>query len=122
MELIYEKDNQRAALYDAGKLIGECDYELEDDHWVITHTFVEKAYGGQGLARKLVNTLIEEARKEQIRIKPVCSYAVKVLSDQIYDDVRLQGFLQSFHYIVKKILRLCKIYVIMFHTKLCFKI
>jgi predicted GNAT family acetyltransferase len=88
MELIYEKDNQRAALYDAGKLIGECDYELEDDHWVITHTFVEKAYGGQGLARKLVNTLIEEARKEQIRIKPVCSYAVKVLSDQIYDDVR----------------------------------
>ena len=89
MELIYEKDNQRAALYDEGKLIGECDYELEDDHWVITHTFVEKAYGGQGLARKLVNTLIEEARKEQIRIKPVCSYAVKVLSDQIYDDVRL---------------------------------
>lgn len=89
MELIYEKDNQRTALYDAGKLIGECDYELEDDHWVITHTFVEKAYGGQGLARKLVNTLIEEARKEQIRIKPVCSYAVKVLSDQIYDDVRL---------------------------------
>lgn len=89
MKCVYEKDKKRTAYYDGDTLIGECDYEIKEKHWIITHTFVEKEYGGRGLARKLVTTLIDEARKVNVKVEPACSYAKKVMQDSSYNDVRL---------------------------------
>lgn len=46
------------------------------------------AYGGQGIARRLVEKVIEEARARQIKILPLCSYASKMMEGKTeYQDV-----------------------------------
>jgi uncharacterized protein len=54
----------------------------------ITHTNVDPAYSGKGLARQLVQRVVEYARKENKYIIPECSYAKRVLENtNEYHDV-----------------------------------
>lgn len=39
---------------------------------------VEKEYGGQGIASKLVECLVENARKERAKIHPICSFVKRI--------------------------------------------
>ncbi len=41
------------------------------------HTLVPPELGGRGIAGKLVDALIADARAEGFKVKPVCSYVVK---------------------------------------------
>ena len=43
---------------------------------VIDHTGVPPAFEGQGIAARLVNAAIADARTEGFKIRPVCSYVV----------------------------------------------
>jgi glutaredoxin-related protein/predicted GNAT family acetyltransferase len=74
----YEADKSRAAAYDGEKLIGECDAVKTKSFWIITHTKVDKAYGGQGIAADLVKCMVDAAVKAGVRIKPFCSYAARL--------------------------------------------
>lgn len=66
-------------------LIGEIDYHFdEQQRIVITHTFVDPAHRGQGLANQLLDKVIAIAEKEKRSIVPVCSFAAKVLSHERY--------------------------------------
>ena len=49
--------------------------------WNIVHTVVNSKYQGQGIARKLVNCVIENALKENKEVIADCSYAKKVLDE-----------------------------------------
>ena len=40
------------------------------------HTVVPKEIGGRGVAGKLVDALIADARAQGFKVKPVCSYVV----------------------------------------------
>lgn len=40
------------------------------------HTLVPKEIGGRGVAGKLVEALVADAREQGFRIRPVCSYVV----------------------------------------------
>lgn len=40
------------------------------------HTLVPKAIGGRGVAGRLVEALVADARENHFRIAPVCSYVV----------------------------------------------
>ena len=84
-----EEENKRFALYDDGKEIGEITWqEAPDDVLVVDHTFVDSAYRGQKLAQKLLNAVVEKARREDRKIMPVCSFAVKEFKEKSeYDDV-----------------------------------
>jgi uncharacterized protein len=67
------------------KLIGEIRYHLdEENRYVVTHTFVDPAYRGQGLANQLLDQVIDLATKEKRYIYPLCSFAVKVLQNERY--------------------------------------
>ena len=81
-----KKENRSVAL-DDDKVIGECDFEIKDNKFVITHTLVSKEYGGRGIAKRLVLAIIDEARKENKKIIPVCSYAKKMLEKEEYKDI-----------------------------------
>ena len=60
----------------------------KEDVIVIDHTFVGDQLRGQGIARKLVDKVVEYARSENIKIYPMCSYAVKVLNENDeYEDI-----------------------------------
>ena len=78
----YEADRNRATAYDDEKkniLVGVCTYKEEDQTWIIDHTEVNAGYEGQGIARRLVDTIIDEALRQNITLKSVCSYATRVL-------------------------------------------
>ena len=77
IKIVYEEQNLRTAAYDGDKLAGQCTYVVRDDLWYLEHTKVHPAYGGQGLAGKLVQELATKARERGIKIIPTCSYALK---------------------------------------------
>ena len=41
------------------------------------HTLVPPELGGRGIAGKLVEALIDDAREQGFKVKPVCSYVAK---------------------------------------------
>jgi len=55
---------------------------LSADELAIMHTVVDPAYRGQGIAKALVDAVVAYAQANNIRIKPVCSYAAKVLRNK----------------------------------------
>ncbi|MDR0299725.1 MAG: N-acetyltransferase [Streptococcaceae bacterium] len=78
MEFSIKKEEKRFALYDADKEIGEMTFYHHDDKIiVIDHTFVSPDYRGQKLAEKLVETAVENARQEGLKIHPTCPFALK---------------------------------------------
>ena len=80
VRILFESELKRSAAYIGDELAGECDYKVDGNVWIIDHTFVSKEYGGRGIAKKLVLKVIEEAGKRNVKIRPVCSYAYKVMA------------------------------------------
>ena len=81
-----ELENRAVAIVD-NNIIGECDYEVDNNKWAITHTIVSEEYGGRGIAKKLVLAIVDEARKKNIKIIPLCSYAKNILKKEEYKDI-----------------------------------
>ena len=75
----FEKENNCAAAYDDEKQIGICNYQVSGDKWNIYHTFTESEYGGQGIARKMVECVAEQALQSGAALEATCWYAKKVL-------------------------------------------
>ena len=48
---------------------------------VATHTIVPEVIGGRGVAARLVERLVSDARKHGFRIVPQCSYVAKKFDD-----------------------------------------
>lgn len=71
-------ENNRSIAKDGEKIIGECDYTVNDDIWSFDHTFVDPFYGGQGIAKRLVECALEKAKMENVKVNPVCSYVKKI--------------------------------------------
>lgn len=89
VRIVFEEDRHQAAAYDGDQLIGECQYDVAGTaKWIISHTGVRPAYNGHGIARRLVETVVEAARARHIRIVPLCSYARHMLTAKDeYNDV-----------------------------------
>lgn len=70
-------EENRLALYEeTGGLMGEVLFPEEGGCLVITHTFVDEKYRGQGLAGQLLDALVAELRKRKKKAFPQCSYSV----------------------------------------------
>ena len=88
MNIVWEAEARRSAAYDGEKCVGVAEIEDEDGRRVITHTEVDPAYGGQGIARRLIEEVIAAARRDGAKIVPLCSYADKMMQGKAaYADV-----------------------------------
>ena len=88
MQIVFEPEHFRSAAYDGETRVGVAEFDAQDGRWSITHTEVDPAYGGQGIARRLIEELIEAARRDGAKIVPVCSYAEKMMRGrEEYTDV-----------------------------------
>ncbi len=45
----------------------------------VSKTFVDKAYEGRGIGKMLTEELIKDAQKNNLKIKPTCSYTKNYL-------------------------------------------
>ncbi len=77
IKIIHESEKNRVAAYDKDENIGECTYSKSKSIWIIDHTFVEETYGGQGIAKKLVAEVVDQARANNVKIIPLCPFAKK---------------------------------------------
>lgn len=51
-----------------------CDYRMVDGVMNIVHTEVAPALEGRGIAAALVKAALAYARREDLKVRPVCSY------------------------------------------------
>ena len=88
MQIVFEPEHFRSAAYDGETRVGVAEFDAQDERWVITHTEVDPAYGGQGIARRLIEEIVAEARRAEKKIVPLCSYADKMMTGkEEYRDV-----------------------------------
>lgn len=74
------KKENRAVAYDNETEIGECEFkEVEENTWNIIHTVVDSKYQGQGIAKRVVECVIENSEKCNKKLIAECSYAKKFL-------------------------------------------
>ena len=64
------------AHFAGSSLTGRLTWVERDGVRVAEHTIVPAAIGGRGVAARLVNALVSDAREHGFKIKPVCSYVV----------------------------------------------
>ena len=77
MDIRFEKN--KAVAYDGTIEIGKCEFLEVENKWNIVHTEVKSDYQGQGIARKLVECVIEKAKIYNKDLIADCSYAKKVI-------------------------------------------
>ena len=75
----FVKEENKAIALDDNIEIGECVFENLKDTWNIIHTGVDTKYQGQGIAGRLVECIIENAKKYNKKLIADCSYAKKVI-------------------------------------------
>ncbi|MFH5834719.1 GNAT family N-acetyltransferase [Proteiniclasticum sp. C24MP] len=68
---------------------GEILFELAgDDILVVNHTYVHDGFSGQGVGKKLITAVVERAREEGRKIRPVCEFAQAILTkNEDYHDM-----------------------------------
>lgn len=81
------KDNKSVAFIGDSE-IGVCEFNVLNGKWIIVHTEVNSNYRGSGIAKKLLDRVVAEARNRNIKIVPKCEYAIKVMvGKNEYSDV-----------------------------------
>lgn len=77
------KENQYLLLGENGEVLAEIDFPtVEEGVFEITHTIVSPSLQGQGIARKLVEKVLEIAKEKGYRVTASCSYAKHYLEKQ----------------------------------------
>jgi predicted GNAT family acetyltransferase len=59
-------------LIDGGEVVGVSVYRDSGERRVFTHTEIDAAYAGSGLASKLVRFALDDARAKHKRVVPIC--------------------------------------------------
>ncbi|NJC72897.1 N-acetyltransferase [Planosporangium thailandense] len=73
----------RYEVYDDDTLAGFSAYKLTGDTIAFTHTEVDRAFGGRGLARQLVAAELDDARRRGLAVLPFCPYVRKVIAENL---------------------------------------
>ncbi|HTK62476.1 MAG TPA: GNAT family N-acetyltransferase [Pseudonocardia sp.] len=62
-----------------GKLAGFADYRTRADRVVITHSEIDDAYQGRGLAGRLTRTALDDIRAKDLLVTPLCPYTASYI-------------------------------------------
>ncbi len=82
VEIKFDKKSNKSNAYYNEVKIGECSFIEIGDNWNIIHTEVSDKYQGQGIAKKLVENIIENAKIYNKRVIADCSYAKKIIENK----------------------------------------
>ncbi len=77
MEFI-EEENRIYLSSETGRLLAEVTFpNISEQAVTIDHTFVDPSLRGQGIAEKLLSLAVQKIKRENFKVYPTCSYAVK---------------------------------------------
>lgn len=77
------KENQYFLLGENDEILAEIDFPMIKEGVIeITHTIVSPSLQGQGIAKKLVEKVLEIAKEKGYRVTASCSYARHYLEKQ----------------------------------------
>jgi predicted GNAT family acetyltransferase len=82
INILFDEANNRSLAKDGEEEIGQATFSRSDKIWIIDHTYVDNRYRGQGIAKKLVDKVAEEARKQGIKLAATCPYAKKLFESK----------------------------------------
>ena len=71
------RNNEGASRFEitvGDEIAGYAEYALTDGGITFSHTVVDDAYEGQGLGSRLARGALDEARSQDLRVNPVCSF------------------------------------------------
>ena len=76
-------------IYDENKeILARLEYKKNGDILIFDHTVVSDKLKGQGIAQKLLDEAVDYVRKNNLKVKPECSYIVKKFESGNYDDIK----------------------------------
>jgi predicted GNAT family acetyltransferase len=67
-------DRSRYEIYDGEQLVGFAEYKLAGERIAFIHTEVVPAFGGRGLAKRLVTEGLDDARRRGLAVLPFCPF------------------------------------------------
>lgn len=73
--------NAAAQQYEAriDRHLAVAEYSMSGNTITFTHTFVPPVLRGRGVASKLIQTALEEARSEELMVVPLCSFVASYI-------------------------------------------
>lgn len=77
MDIQHKEGTNRGNFFieNEGKRVALLSYDKSEDTLVIEHTEVDKSLRGKNIGYELVHTTVEYARREGLKISPVCPFA-----------------------------------------------
>jgi predicted GNAT family acetyltransferase len=70
----------RYEIHDGDQLAGFSEYKLTQYKIAFTHTQVDPAFNGRGLAHQLVTEELDDVRRRGLAVLPFCPYVRKVIA------------------------------------------
>lgn len=77
-------EKSRYEIYDP-ELAGFAEYQLGKDMIAFTHTQIDDAFSGRGLAKVLVAEMLADVRERKLAVRPFCPYVRKVIAENQAD-------------------------------------
>lgn len=74
LRLDHDADRGRYSLWHGATYLGFLGYRADEGVATLQHTIINEAYGRQGYARALVTLVLEDLRRQGLKILPECSY------------------------------------------------
>ncbi len=80
VKIIQNEKHGELNLFVNGEYSGEMTYTFKKKNVIsVNHTGINKDLKGQGLGKHLMEALVEFARKNELKIIPVCPYVLKMI-------------------------------------------
>ena len=72
---------RRYEIFDGDQLAGFSEYKLTRTKIAFTHTQIDPAFSGGGMAKRLVTQELDDARVRGLAVLPFCPYVRKVIAE-----------------------------------------
>jgi len=91
--VIQQKDDTKKGSFfieESGEIVAEMTYVWTGKNIIIDHTEVSEKLEGKGIGKQLVHYAVEYARKNNLKIMPLCPFTKKIIDLTVsYQDVLL---------------------------------
>lgn len=76
LQITHAPERSRYEATRDGVVLGFAEYQRTDDLMVFTHTEVDAAAEGQGVASALIKTALDDVRAQGLKALPICPFVI----------------------------------------------